>query len=205
MQLDTFFCLETIHSQLHLNFFYWVFIFYTEGKKCKAYYSFWLTCSLKKTSVKVQFFFFVHSHVEKGVIRGREVYASFSFTMGHYSRGLIYLIIFLSRPTAVFAVECQSWLNVACLLWKVHAWSTQVSLFNPSDYVTSFQPSQAMSLVCMWIFVFVPNASLACVLVRILSNAHPVHEWVVTRKEASLMAQAACQGCWPLNNFTMWV
>lgn len=31
----------------------------------------------------------------------------------------------------VFAIVRQSWLNVARLLGKVHAWSTRVSLFNP--------------------------------------------------------------------------
>lgn len=76
-----------------------------------------------------------------------------SFRIGHYSNGFIYLIFSLSKPTAVFAVECQSWLNVARLWGKVHAWSTQVSSFNPNDCVKIFQPSQAMSSVCMCFFV----------------------------------------------------
>lgn len=91
------------------------------------------------------------------------------------------------------AVECQSWLNVARIWGKEHAWSTQVSLFNPNG--RDFHPCQfPMSLVCMWFLFVVLNASLACVLVRILSDAHLVDVWVLTRKEA-LMAQEIKRTC----------
>ncbi len=52
---------------------------------------------------------------------------------------------------------------------------------SPNNCVTSFQPSQATSSVCMWFLFVVLNASLACILVRILSNTHLVHVWLVTR------------------------
>ena len=125
----------------------------------------------KKTSVKVQFFFFFfyHSHVEKGKNKRKGRACWSSCLSGTGIRVKFYLFYFLlSRPAVVFAVECQSWLNVARLLGKVHAWSTQVSSLNPNDCVTSFQPSQAMSLVCMWFFLFVVLiASLACILVSL--------------------------------------
>lgn len=43
---------------------------------------------------------------------------------------------------------------------------------------------QAMSLVCMWVLFVVLNASLVCVLVRILSNAHLGPLWDATRKRS---------------------
>lgn len=102
--------------------------------------------------------------------------------IGHFCKGFF----FQSRPTAVFAVECQNWLNVARLWWK--SIRLKHTSFSPNDCVMSFIPPR-LSLVCMCFLFVVLNASLVCILV-ILLNARQVHARETTREELSLLAQA---------------
>lgn len=66
------------------------------------------------------------------------------FTIGHY-RKLIYLFFSVKAHSSVCRMLKGTWHII--LGEKVHAWSTQISLFS-----TSFIPYQAVSSVCMWLF-----------------------------------------------------
>lgn len=79
--------------------------------------------------------------VRKGLIR-RGV--CLFFTIGHY-RKLIYLFFSVKAHSSVCRMLKGTWHII--LGEKVHAWSTQISLFS-----TSFIPYQAVSSVCMWLF-----------------------------------------------------
>lgn len=131
--------------------------------------------------------FDTHSHVKKGINQKRSV-----FVFHDWALQKAYLFIFFSvkAHSSVCRMLKGTWHII--LGEKVHAWSTQISLFS-----TSFIPYQAVSSVCMWlfkknfIFRFIA-ASLACILVRLLSNAHPVSVRVASRKKKiSQMAQSS--------------
>lgn len=130
------------------------------------------------------------------------------FTIGHY-RKLIYLFFSVKAHSSVCRMLKGTWHII--LGEKVHAWSTQISLFS-----TSFIPYQAVSSVCMWlfkknfIFRFIA-ASLACILVRLLSNAHPVSVRVASRKKkyhkwhkAAVVQRNKENLCWLFFFFPLW-
>lgn len=162
--------------------------------------------------------FDTHSHVKKGINQKRSV----CFSWLGITESLFIYFFSVKAHSSVCRMLKGTWHII--LGEKVHAWSTQISLFS-----TSFIPYQAVSSVCMWlfkknfIFRFIA-ASLACILVRLLSNAHPVsvrvasrkkkknHKWhkaaVVQRNKENLcwlffFLPALAKGWWPLNNLNL--
>lgn len=84
--------------------------------------------------------FDTHSHVKKGINQKRSV-----FVFHDWALQKAYLFFSVKAHSSVCRMLKGTWHII--LGEKVHAWSTQISLFS-----TSFIPYQAVSSVCMWLF-----------------------------------------------------
>lgn len=85
--------------------------------------------------------FDTHSHVKKGINQKRSV----CFSRLGITESLFIYFFSVKAHSSVCRMLKGTWHII--LGEKVHAWSTQISLFS-----TSFIPYQAVSSVCMWLF-----------------------------------------------------
>lgn len=129
--------------------------------------------------------FDMHSHVKKGINQKRSV-----FVFHDWALQKAYLFIFFCQGPQQCLQNVKR--NMA------HHFGGESTCLKHTNITVQYEfytlPGLCLQCACdsekNFIFWFI-DASLACILVRLLSNAHPVSVRVVSRKKASQKAQSS--------------